>query len=144
MASIKNNASSSGGVAFTKLAGEVNVQSKVFECSAQHISNVVKELQDNGVGLQGTSGDTQIATLRKALEFRGPKGLNTYEGTAAGYARLATRIQDLEAGGWLIASYRENLIGPDGLYHARVARYVLLGKRKEVPPIQPELGLEAA
>jgi len=140
----KQNASQKGGAKFTKLAGGVNGQSEIFECSANHISKVVRELQANGVGLQGTSGATQIATLRRALKFRGARGLNTYEGTAAGYARLATRIQDLEADGWIIASYRENLIGPDGLYHAGIARYVLIGKRQNMQPAQSELGLEAA
>jgi len=140
----KQNASREEGAKFTKLAGGVNGQNKIFECSANHISKVVQELQANGVGLQGTSGTTQIATLYRALKFRGAKGLNTYEGTAAGYARLATRIQDLEDDGWLITSYRENLIGPDGLYHGRIARYVLVGKRQNMQPAQSELGLEAA
>lgn len=130
----KQNASGKGGAKFTKLAGGVNGQSKIFECSANHISKVVRELQANGVGLQSTAGATQITMLRRALEFRGAKGLNTYEGTAAGYARLATRIQDLEADGWLIASQRENLIGPDGLYHGGVARYVLIGRRHDAEP----------
>lgn len=138
----KQNASREGGAKFTKLAGDVNEQSKIFECSANHISKVVRGLQDNGVGLQGTSGATQIATLRRALEYLGARGLNTYEGTAAGYARLATRIFDLEADGWLIASLRENIIGPDGLFHRGVARYVLIGRRIETEPVQFKLALE--
>jgi hypothetical protein len=140
----KDNARSSAGAKFTKLAGGVNVQHIDLDCNAEHINGVVQQLQDNGVGLQSTSGLTQIATLPKALEFRGAKGLNTYEGTAAGYARLATRIQDLEENGWVIASYRENVIGPDGLFHAGIARYVLIGKRQETSVAQFELGLGAA
>jgi hypothetical protein len=35
-------------------------------------------------------------TLRMALQYRGARGLNTYEGTAAGYMRMATRIKELK------------------------------------------------
>jgi hypothetical protein len=140
----KQNASGKGGAKSTKLGGGVNMQNKILECGSDHISKVVRELQANGVGLKGTSGATQIATLRRALEFRGARGLNTYEGTAAGYARLATRIQDLEDDGWLIASLRENLIGPDGLFHKGVARYVLIGRRIKTEPLQSKLALEGA
>lgn len=119
-------------------------ESGLFECSVQHISSLVAELERNDLGLGSTSAETQCATLLKVLKYLGARGLGTYEGTAAGYARLATRIQDLEADGWLIASHRENIIGPDGLFHPRVARYVLLGRRCSCVSVQSELGLEVA
>lgn len=141
MPNLQNEKTTWQGGFSNDLGGEAKSQNKLFECSADHISKVIRELQDNGVGLQGTSGATQIVTLRRALEFRGARGLNTYEGTAAGYARLATRIFDLEDAGWLINSFRENLIGPDGLYHGGIARYVLIGKRAEVQCPQSSLEL---
>lgn len=98
----------------------------MFNCSAHHISMLVQELHNAGVALAGTSGQLQNATLRKALVYLGPRGLGTYEGAAAGYPRLAARIRDLRSAGWRILSRRENLIGPDGLHHERVARYILL------------------
>lgn len=92
---------------------------------------LVQELRIAGVGLAGTSGQIQNATLRKALAYLGPRGLGTYEAAAAGYPRLAARINDLRSAGWRIISRRENLIGPDGLRHEQVARYILLGERAE-------------
>ena len=140
MASKKQNASIPGGAHITKLAGSVNGQN-VFNCNPDHISKVCSDLHINGCGLGSTQAATQVSTLLKALSYLGPRGLNTYEGTAAGYARLATRIQDLEDAGWLIASLRENLIGPDGLYHAGVARYVLIGRRADMVDSQGSLDL---
>lgn len=137
----KENASMAAGVI---VAGReaATEQNGLFECSARHISSLVDELRINGLGLGSTSAETQCATLLKVLKYLGARGLNTYEGTAAGFARLATRIQDLEADGWLIASHRENIIGPDGLFHPRVARYVLIGRRCALAPTQSILDLE--
>jgi hypothetical protein len=134
------NASVSGGVQITKLAGGVNAKA-IFDCSADHCDNVRRDLLLNGCGLVSTHAGTQVATLLKALAYRGALGLNTYEGTAAGYARIATRIQDLEEAGWLIASLRESVIGPDGLFHAGIARYVLLGRNADIASRQGELDL---
>jgi hypothetical protein len=127
---MKQNAPSIGGAQVDQAGGQGTTgQIKVFECSSNHISNLVQELRDNGVALACTSGLVQIVTLRKALAYLGPRGLGTYEGAAAGYPRLAARINDLRSAGWSIESHRENLIGPDGLRHAQVARYILMGKR---------------
>jgi hypothetical protein len=103
----------------------------VFDCSPQNITAVCEELAENGVALRNTSGATQLETLRRALEFRGPRGLNTYEGTAAGYLRLATRIKELKDV-YDICKFREDVRGPDGLLHKGVARYVLLGRRQDL------------
>ena len=115
----------------------------LFHCTSDHISKICRELVDNGLGLANTISETQCSTLLKVLKYLGSRGLNTYEGTAAGYARLATRIQELEADGWLIHSQRESLIGPDGLFHPGVARYRLLGRRSEYHDCQLSLDLEA-
>jgi len=140
----KKNAIGQDGV--FNVAGQANEskQRTLLNCCDNHIKKIVKELHENGVGLRNTSADTQGLTLLKALQFRGSSGLNTYEGTAAGYARIATRVQELEADGWLIAAPRENVIGPDGLYHQAVARYILIGKSEDFQSSQQELALEVA
>lgn len=110
---------------------KVTASSTILHCSPDHISGVLRRIEAAGLSLRSTGSDTQTSTLQKVLHFLGADGLNTYEGTAAGYARLATRIQELEADGWLIAAPRENVIGPDGLYHQAVARYILVGRKAD-------------
>jgi hypothetical protein len=139
MTPTKDNASGKGGAQFSKLAGGEKGQNKVFECSANHISNIVAELRAEGLALRSTSADTQLATLPKVLEYLGPRGLNTYEGTAAGYLRVATRIKELKEA-WEIHTLREDLIGPDGMFHKGVGRYVMVGKRRDLE-IQGRLDL---
>jgi len=104
---------------------------KVSQCSAENITNVCEELRAAGVGLRAADGRTQLDTLRRALAFRGARGINTYEGTAAGYLRLATRVKELKEQ-WDICTLREDVIGPDGLAHRGVARYVLFGRRQDL------------
>jgi hypothetical protein len=116
----------------------------ILKCGAHHISNVKKQLREYGVALRSTYTDTQKTTLLRALKLRGKAGLNTYEGTAAGYARLATRVFELQVDGWRIDSIAEDVIGPDGLYHKNIARYVLRGKRADAQDPQLTLGLEGA
>lgn len=123
-----DNATGQGGVGIAGGQAKAMGQNKVLNCNAEHITRLVKELHDHGVGLRNSSGETQLSTLPKALAYLGDRGLNTYEGTGAGYARIATRIQDLEADGWIIESRRENVIGPDSLFHRGVARYILVGR----------------
>lgn len=129
--SSNENALPREGADFTKLAGGVKVQTKPLDYSSHHINKVVQEIRAAGLQLRSTAGDTQLETLPKVLQERGSRGLNTYEGVAAGYLRIATRIKDLEEV-WLINSLRENVIGPDGLFHKGVARYILIGKRKNI------------
>lgn len=121
-----------------KLAGGGKDKKKTaWECSAKHITKLISELKFNGLDLSSTTTNTQCRTLGRVLRYLGDRGLNTYEGTAAGYARLATRIQDLEAEGWIIDSQREDLIGPDGLFHPRVARYIFIAKSPGGPRQMP-------
>jgi hypothetical protein len=130
--SFNENASAKGGAHVDRAGGPVTTgQNKVFDCSSQSITAVCEELAQNGVALGNTSGATQLATLLRALEFRGPRGLNTYEGTAAGYLRLATRIKELKDV-YDICKFPEDVRGPDGLLHKGVARYVLLGRRQDL------------
>lgn len=118
-------------------------QAKAFHCGVQHIHKLQIELQSLGLGLRDTNGQTQCQALLLILQYLGVRGINTLEGVGLGFYRIATRIQDLEDAGWEIASMRENLIGSDGLFHKGIARYVFLGKRKDILPAQLDLDLEA-
>lgn len=141
------NASTAGSAHVNQAGGPVLTgQNKIFDCSGQNITAVCDELARNGVGLRNTSGATQRETLQLALQYRGQRGLNTYEGTAAGYMRLATRVKELKDT-WDIYALKEDVVGPDGLLHKGVARYVLLGRRQDMekmPPAQAQLELGAA
>ena len=133
-----------GGAHVDQAGGpETTGQNKVLDCSAQNITAVCEVLAQTGSALRDASGATQLETLRRALEFRGARGLNTFEGTAAGYIRLATRVKELKET-WDIHALREDVMGPDGLLHKGVARYVLLGRRKDLPPAQAQFDLGAA
>lgn len=121
----------------------VTGQNKIFDCSGENITAVCDELARNGVALQNSSGVTQRETLQLALQYRGSRGLNTYEGTAAGYMRLATRVKELKDT-WDIYALKEDVVGPDGLLHKNVARYVLLGRRKDLQAAQGSLNLGGA
>jgi len=100
---------------------------------------VCEELRAAGVGLRAADGRTQLDTLRRALEYRGARGLNSYEGMAAGYMRMATRIKELKET-WDIHALKEDVVGPDGLVHKGVARYVLLGRRQDLNKAAPAQG----
>ncbi|MDO8313542.1 MAG: hypothetical protein Q7T25_16545, partial [Sideroxyarcus sp.] len=81
----KKNAPDEGGNSLSKLAGGGSGKSSnVSVCSANDIAKVVLDLRENGVDLKSAAGDTQHATLPKALLHRGPLGLSTYEAVAAG------------------------------------------------------------
>lgn len=138
------SASTVGGAHVDQAGGpEATGQSKVLNCSSKSITDVCEELAQNGIALRDASGATQLDTLRRVLEFRGARGLNTYEGTAAGYLRLATRVKELKDR-WDIYALREDVIGPDGLLHKGVARYVLLGRRQDLLIAQDQRQLGGA
>lgn len=126
------------GARVTQAGGPVATwQSKVFDCSSENITAVCEELSRNGIALKNASGAAQREVLLRALQFRGSKGINTFEGTAAGFIRTATRVLEIKRA-WNIYTLREDVIGPDGLLHKGIARYVLLGRRQDVPaPAQP-------
>lgn len=127
----KGSAPGQGG-AYSNQAGKPTpTTQKVVDCGAKNITAVCQELIAAGVGLRFTDGRTQLETLRRALEYRGPRGLNTYEATAAGYLRCATRIFDLKEN-WDIYTLKEDVVGPDGLLHRGVARYILRGRRQDL------------
>lgn len=114
----------------------VTGQCKIFDCSLQNITAVCEELSRNGIALQNASGAAQREVLLRALQFRGSKGINTFEGTAAGFLRTATRVLEIKRA-WNIYTLREDVIGPDGLLHKGIARYVLMGRRQDVPAAPP-------
>ena len=134
----KNDAPGEGGAYSSQTVIPTSTQ-KVVDCGAENITSVCEELRAAGVGLRAADGRTQLDTLRRALEFRGARGLNTYEGTAAGYLRLATRVKELKEQ-WDIYTLREDVIGPDALVHKGVARYVLLGRRQDLNKAAPAQG----
>lgn len=139
----KQNASGKGG-ANVDQAGRLRTtkKNKVFRCGVQHISKLRQELQGQGLTLRDTTGATQCQTLLRVLQYLGERGLNTPEGVGIGFYRIATRVQELEAEGWLIASRREQLVGADGLAHIGIARYALIGRRADYFDPQGSLSLE--
>ncbi len=134
----KANALGEEGAVFDRAGGPASTH-KIVDCGAENITTVCQELRAAGVGLRSADGRTQLETLRRALEYRGSRGLNTYEGTAAGYLRLATRVKELKET-WNIYALKEDVIGPDGLLHKGVARYVLLGRRQDLSKAAPAQG----
>ena len=131
-----------GGARFAKRSSSVRgKKNKAFRCGVQHTNKLRIELEKAGLGLRDASGKTQCQTLLRVLLYRGSKGLNTLEGAACGFLRIATRIQELEAEGYSIASYRESAISTDGLLHHGIARYVLLDDKPKANP-QGSLDLE--
>jgi hypothetical protein len=138
-------ATAKGGVSNVESGGQAPAteQKKTRYCGKYHINKVIREIRDAGLQLRSTESDTQLVTLLKVLEHRGARGLSTYEGQAAGYLRIATRIKELKET-WHIVTLREDVIGPDGLFHKGVGRYVLVSKRNNLPPVQQPLDLEGA
>lgn len=125
----KANAPGKRGVQIDQAGGPASTQ-KLVDCGTENITSVCEELRTAGVALRSADGRSQRETLRQALEYRGSRGLNSYEGMAAGYMRMATRIKELKET-WDIYALKEDVIGPDGLLHKGVARYVLLGRRQD-------------
>lgn len=102
---------------------------KVFVCGVQHTSKLRNELTAAGLGLRDASGLTQCQTLLLVLQYLGTRGINTLEGVACGFLRIATRVQELEADGYIIHSIKERAIGADGLVHSGIARYIYQGRK---------------
>lgn len=132
----KENAPDHVSACSNQAGGPTAITQKVIDCGFKNITTVCRELRAAGVDLRAADGRTQLETLRLALEYRGARGLNTYEGTAAGYLRFATRIFELKEQ-WYIFTLKEDVIGPDGLLHKGVARYVLLGRRQDLNQAAP-------
>lgn len=116
-------------------------QKRKIHCSVDATTKFTAEIRAAGLALRSSDGDTQLATLVRLLQYLGSRGANTYELVAAGYLRPSARISDLQDV-WVITSSREDCVGPDDLWHKGIARYYLVGKRKDLPPAQRELGLE--
>jgi hypothetical protein len=140
----KRNAHGKVGANVTELGGGVTGQKKVFRCGSHHTSQIRRELQACGLALRNASGQTQRQTLLRVLEYLGDRGINTPEGVACGFYRIATRIQELEAEGWLITSRRERMLGADGLIHIGIARYILRGRSADFVEPQGALDLGGA
>ncbi|GAC1611134.1 MAG: hypothetical protein NVS3B3_21610 [Aquirhabdus sp.] len=140
----KPNGSNKGVIRHTKLGGTVKAKNeKIFRCGVQHTSKFRLAIEEAGLGLDDPSATTQCACLLRILQYRGAEGINTLEGVACGFLRIATRIQELQADGHHIIAVPETVISADGLVHRRIARYILL---KEAPIESPQrcLDLEVA
>ena len=137
----KQNARGKAGIPLSKLAGTGSGQIKVVNCSNSHITRLRKQLRASGLMLSTTKTETQLETLLKILQHRGEAGINTPEGVGIGFARIATRVFDLEMSGWRIDTLREDVITADGLKHCGIARYVLRGRRTEFVDPQGSLDL---
>ena len=141
----KTNAPGEGRASLSKRAAVEGVIPKdAFLCDEKHISNLRTELAASGLSLKDTSGQTQCDTLLRVLQHVGPKGINTPEGVGLGYLRIATRVQELEARGWIVASLRERIVGSDGLAHNGIARYCLIGRAADHKPAQASFDLGGA
>lgn len=142
MTSPNKNAPHEGRASLSKLAGGGSAKRNLFRCGLKHTSKLHKEVKLANLGLRNARGATQLATLLALLKHLGPRGLNTKEGEALGYYRIATRVQELEEDGWHIASLRESILGADGLPHHGIARYVLLGRVEgfRAPQLTLDLG----
>lgn len=136
----KNENANSGEAAGVGVGGggeaKATKQRKRRLCGDDYIKDRVREVKEVGLQLHSADGATQLATLPRILQYFGPRGLNTYEGVALGYLRIATRIKELKEH-WEIQTVREDVIGPDGLYHVGIARYILTGKKR--PETSPEV-----
>jgi hypothetical protein len=94
-----------------------------------------------GLLLSSTRTETQLETLLQTLQYLGDRGINTPEAVGIGFARIATRVFDLEQQGWRIDTVREDVITADGLKHKGIARYILRGRRDDLPNPQGSLDL---
>lgn len=143
MSSRKRNAPDRGRASLSKLAGDGSGQNKILRCGVKHISILRRRLHAAGLGLSSTRTDSQLNILLKILQHLGEAGLNTPEGVGIGFARIATRVFDLEQRGWRIDTLREDVVTADGLKHFGIARYVWRGRRTDFVDPQGSLDLGA-
>jgi hypothetical protein len=118
-----------------------NAKTKVLKCGNHHITVLRRKLRAAGLLPGSAKTETQLEALLKILLHLGEVGLNTPEGTGIAFARLATRVFDLEMQGWRIDTVRENVVTADGLLHRGIARYILRGPRADTPDPQCKLDL---
>lgn len=125
--------------------GGVHSQNKTVYCDLKYLTKFCDEVRSVGLQLQSTTTSSQCATLLKLLQYLGPRGVGTLEAHAAGYARLAARILDLQET-WEIAAFRENVVDANGHYHQSMARYILIGRKADrtAPQFRLELDEVAA
>ena len=138
----KNKARGRAGSNVAGREAKATGQNKIFRCGVQHTSKLRRELYGQGLALRSVTGVSQRATLLRVLQYLGDRGINTIEGVGCGFYRIATRVHELEENGWLIESRRERVLGADGLAHDGIARYVLRGRRVDMPNAQGALDLE--
>lgn len=113
---------------------------QVLRCDDRRIQVLRDEMRGTGLALRDTTGKTQCQMLVHVLKYLGNRGLNTLEAVGLGYYRIATRIQELEAAGYIIVTVRESVIGSEGLLHVGIVRYILLEKRATPMQLSLDLG----
>ena len=113
------NAPDQGGAHFTKLAGGVKKQKKVFRCGVQHTSKFRIEMENAGLGLNDASAETQCQTLLRILAVCW-RPWHQYFGR---YCMWLHAHHDSRPGaasaGACDRFIRERVIGADGLVHER-------------------------
>lgn len=137
----RQNAPVGGRASLSKLAGGGSGKNKILRCGVKHISILRRRLNAAGLSLGSTKTESQLTTLLKTLQHLGETGLNTPEGVGIGFARIATRVFDLEQRGWRIDTLREDVITADGLKHSGIARYIWRGRRTDFIDAQGSLDL---
>jgi hypothetical protein len=140
----KQRARGKAGAPLSKLAGVGSGVKKVLICSNRNITRLRSEIRAAGLLLNATRTETQLDTLLRTLQYLGDRGLNTPEAVGIGFARIATRVFDLEQQGWRIDTEREDVVTADGLAHRGIARYILRGRRADIADPQGSLDLGAA
>ena len=121
----------------------MNARRTVLKCGTKDITRLRSEVRAAGLLLEATRTETQLETLLRTLQYLGTRGLNTPQAVGLGFARVATRVFDLEQRGWRIDTLREDVVTADGLKHRGIARYVLRGRSADVASPQGTLDLEA-
>lgn len=97
----KANAPDQGSACLIRAGEPAAITQKIIDCGSENITSVCEELRAAGVSLRAADGRTQRETLLRALQHRGSRGLNSYEGMAAGYMRIATMPQKLSQRSYL-------------------------------------------
>lgn len=115
---------------------------QVFACDDRHIRALRRELRNAGLSLHDTTSKTQNQMLVRILKYLGNRGLGTLEAMGIGIYRVATRVQELEAAGFVFAAIRESVRGSEGLLHTGMVRYIFLDKRSETRQLSLDLGDE--
>ena len=71
-------------------------KNNIVNCGVHRLNTIRNELARNGLSLSDVSAQNQQKTLFRTLEYLGARGINTPEGEACGYLKIASRIKELK------------------------------------------------